>query len=159
MKTLKFIPISTSSVRALQKGKNDIHGNTPEIRISDGTGLPCRHCLEHISEGDEYLILSYKPFSTTQPYAEQGPIFLHAKECEPYDSQDVLPKMYGPEGHLLIRGYNEDERIVYGTGTIVQNAQIVKESQKILEQQDVAYLHVRSTTNNCYQFRIELDQE
>lgn len=159
MKTNIFIPIDTSTVRTLQKGGNDSHGNTPEIRISDGDGLPCRHCLDYIPEGEEYLILSYKPFSSTQPFAEQGPIFLHKNECQPHENPSVLPIICDPEGQLLIRGYSADERIVYGTGKIVQNSQIGAEAQKVLDQQDVAYIHVRSASNNCYQFRIEQDEK
>ncbi|MEH6476203.1 MAG: DUF1203 domain-containing protein [Sneathiella sp.] len=159
MKTMNFIPIRTTAVRALQEGGNDSHGNAPEVRISDGDGLPCRHCLDYIPEGEEYLILSYKPFSSTQPYAEQGPIFLHRKECHSHENPTVLPKICDPEGRLLIRGYSADERIVYGTGKVVQNSQIETEAQKVLDLQDVAYIHVRSASNNCYQFRIEQDEK
>ena len=56
---------------------------------------------------------------------------------------------------LLLRGYGDDDRIVYGTGTVVPVAEIADASAAILERPDIAYVHVRSSTNNCFQCRIE----
>jgi Protein of unknown function (DUF1203) len=37
--------------------------------------------LNLIAEGDTKLVLAYRPFDHTQPYAETGPIFPHAAGC------------------------------------------------------------------------------
>ncbi|WP_169570043.1 DUF1203 domain-containing protein [Sneathiella limimaris] len=155
MKNLMFRPIPTEKVRALQKGEPDAQNNIPEKHISDGDGLPCRHCLSHIAIGDEYLILSYKPFESEQPYAEQGPIFLHAEECPAYETAEQLPAMYLPEGQILLRGYSKDERIVYGTGQVIKNADIESIAEDIFRHPGVSFIHARSASNNCYQYRIE----
>ncbi len=154
MKNLIFLPMETDVVRALQRGGPDANGRTPEKFISDGTGLPCRHCLANIKEGDEVLVLSHKPFQTKQPYAEQGPIFLHSDECMPYENVEKLPPMYAPEGQLLLRGYCKDERIIYGTGTITENPKISEVAEHLFKNPDVAFIHARSASNNCYQFKI-----
>jgi len=154
MKNLIFLPMKTDVVRALQRGGPDANGRTPEKFISDGTGLPCRHCLANIEEGDEVLVLSHKPFQTKQPYAEQGPIFLHSAECEPYENIADLPAMYAPEGQLLLRGYCKDERIIYGTGRITENSKITQVADHIFRNPDVQFIHARSASNNCYQFKI-----
>lgn len=80
--SIQFKALPTEHVRALQRGGSDAYGHTPERKISDGDGMPCRHCLRNIADGDAYLILAYRPFPNLQPYAETGPIFLHAEECE-----------------------------------------------------------------------------
>lgn len=155
MTYLLFSPLPTGTVRALQNGKEDAHGHLPEKYTSDGSGLPCRHCLDQIEKGEEFLVLSYKPFETQQPYAEQGPIFLHARECDVYSNRENLPKMYTPESSILLRGYSRHDRIVYGTGQIVLNAEVEHKANEILATKGVAYIHARSASNNCFQYRID----
>ncbi|PHQ70237.1 MAG: hypothetical protein COB93_05980 [Sneathiella sp.] len=159
MSKLAFIPLPTDQVHSLQRGGKDADGNTPEEHISDGNGKPCRHCLTEIAAGEKYLIIALRPFSSRQPYAEQGPIFLHADECIAYDSTDRLPQMYDSRDSLLLRGYCAEERIVYGTGQTVKPKEVDTIAKKILQMENVAYVHARSSANNCYQFRIEADNQ
>ena len=63
----------------------DAHGQKPEKQISDGDGVPCRHCLTRVAKGEPYLVLAYRPFPRDQPYAETGPIFLHAEPCPRFE--------------------------------------------------------------------------
>ncbi|MBR7560245.1 DUF1203 domain-containing protein, partial [Mycobacterium tuberculosis] len=72
----------------------DANGQTPETHVSDGDGTPCRHCLQNVKAGDKYLILSHRPFPAPQPYAETGPIFLHAEACERYAETADMPDMF-----------------------------------------------------------------
>ena len=73
---LRYVALPTEDVRALQRGGPDAYGMVPERRVSDGDGVPCRHCLKNVAAGKDYLILAYRPFPELQPYAETGPIFL-----------------------------------------------------------------------------------
>ena len=50
----------------------------PERQVSDGSAVPCRHCLSDVAAGEPFLILAHRPFPEAQPYAETGPIFLRA---------------------------------------------------------------------------------
>ena len=120
------------------------------------TGVPCRHCLESVAAGEAYLVLGYRPFPAPQPYAEVGPVFIHADECPAYSPAAGLPERerHGKSGRIL-RGYGRDDRIVYGTGVVVGNAEIEPHAAAILERPDVAYVHMRSATNNCFTLRID----
>ena len=40
---IRFTPIPTETVRALQAGGPDANGQLPERHVSDGGGNPCRH--------------------------------------------------------------------------------------------------------------------
>ena len=153
--SLKFIPLATDEVRALQAGECDANGHLPERHISPGGAMPCRHCLADIAEGDAYLILAHRPFPQAQPYAEQGPIFLHADPCEPYAATQSLPPRYCSVQQILIKGYRKNDRIYYGTGQIIAPSDLEETAEKLFTDPDVAYIHARSATNNCYQFRIE----
>ena len=153
--TVRFTALPTDRVRALQHGGPDAYGFTPERQVSDGDGVPCRHCLKNVEKGEAYLVLAYCPFSAFQPYAETGPIFLHAKACRRADDAHETPAMLARRMAHLIKGYSSDDRIVYGTGKIVPSAALDAEAANILKREDVAYVHVRSSVNNCYTCRIE----
>ncbi len=155
MNTLRFVAMPTKHARAFQQGALDANGQPPERHVSDGDGMPCRHCLQNIGAGDPYLILSYRPFSAPQPYAELGPIFLHADACPRYEADDVPPIVTASE-RMLIRGYSKRERIVYGTGQVVPTSSIADALAERLARSDVDFVHVRSAANNCYQCRVEL---
>jgi len=150
-----FKALPTEAVRSLQAGAPDAYGMTPERRISDGDGVPCRHCLTNVAAGVPYLVLAYRPFPALQPYAETGPIFLHAEECERASESDALPELFGRTPAYIMRGYSADDRIVYGTGAVVPTTEIPERAGELLARNDVAYLHMRSAKNNCYQCRIE----
>ncbi|MBR2688061.1 MAG: DUF1203 domain-containing protein [Aquamicrobium sp.] len=150
-----FKALPTESVRALQEGGADAYGHAPERRISDGDGVPCRHCLRNVAAGDAYLILAYRPFPELQPYAETGPIFLHAEACERAEEAEAIPELFLDTKDYIVRGYSADDRIVYGTGAVVPTPDIAERARTLLEREEVAYLHMRSARNNCYQCRIE----
>lgn len=154
--TIRFQALPTDAVRELQHGAPDAYGMRPERRISDGVGVPCRHCLQNVGAGEPYLILAYRPFPELQPYAETGPIFLHAEECSRAEEGAELPDLFSKTRDYILRGYSADNCIVYGTGMVTETPEIVAKAQELLQQPDVAYVHMRSAKNNCYQCRIEL---
>jgi len=150
---IRFTPIPTETVRALQAGGPDANGQLPEQHVSDGGGNPCRHCLAMIPEGAGLLILSHRPFPAPQPYAEVGPIFLCADPCQPGGGEAVPQMLASPD--YIVRGYGGDDRIVYGTGEVVPTPLIPALAATLLADARVAYVHVRSARNNCYQCRID----
>lgn len=152
--TIRFSALDTNIVRDLQSGGLDANGQPPERGNSSGSLTPCRHCLTQVNEGEAILILSYRPFPSPQPYAEQGPIFLHAQPCPSYISGSDIPGMLDSPRYL-IRGYDDRNRIVYGTGKIVATAEIPGAAEEMFTDRRVSYMHVRSASNNCYLCRID----
>jgi hypothetical protein len=149
-----FKALPTEAVRALQRGGADAYGRVAEKQISDGDGVPCRHCLKNVGTGEAYLVLAYRPFPELQPYAETGPIFLHAEECERAAEGEGLPEMLASSDYI-VRGYGADDRIVYGSGGVIATDAIAARAKSLFERDDIAYVHIRSARNNCYQCRIE----
>ena len=154
MTQIQFTALPTEIVTAYQNGAKDANGQTAEQAISDGDGIPCRHCLKHVAAGEPYLILAHRPFPELQPYAELGPIFLHAKACSRYAASRNLPPILGSKQYI-IRGYNKQNRIMYGTGQVTATTDIPQTAAQILSNPDIAYIHVRSAANNCFQCRID----
>jgi hypothetical protein len=153
--SIRFVPLETELVRRLQAGGPDANGHVPERHTSPGGMMPCRHCLSDIGAGEPYLILAHRPFPVAQPYAEQGPIFLHAESCPRHPENEDAPRMFLTREALLIRGYGLDDRIVYGTGRIVPPAAMAQAAREAFKDPRIRYMHVRSASNNCYQCRID----
>lgn len=158
MNTIRFIAMTTTLARHYQAGGADANGQIPETHISDGDGMPCRHCLQNIKADDKYLILSHRPFPAPQPYAETGPIFLHTEECRRYDETSEMPEMFRENSDYILRGYSCQDRIVYGTGGVISTENVPERAAELLRRDEVAYVHMRSARNNCFQCRIDLHE-
>jgi len=154
---IRFTPIASETAAALRAGGPDVHGAPAERAISDGTA-PCRHCLGLVPKGQAYLILAHRPFAGVHPYAETGPIFLCADPCEPPGDGAARPAMLSSPDYA-IRGYDAEERIVYGTGSVVPASRLCSHAESLLANPKVAFVHVRSARNTCFQVRIDRAEE
>lgn len=151
--SLTFRPLATDIAHAYQSGAPDAYGLPPERHVSDGSANPCRHCLRMVPAREVMLILAHRPFPALQPYAETGPIFLCATPCTAGGGKNLPAILTSPA--YILRGYGADDRIVYGTGAVVPTEQLQDEAAARFADARVAYLHVRSARNNCYQLRID----
>jgi hypothetical protein len=151
---IRFVALESALADRLRAGAPDANGQPAERHVATGDGLPCRHCLAMIAKGEPFLIAAHRPFPAPQPYAEVGPIFLHAKACPSGGGSDRVPAFLDSPRYI-VRGYGTDDRIVYGSGLIVETAAIPAAAADLLDDPRIAYLHVRSATNNCYHCRIE----
>jgi len=145
--------IETAEFERIRAGGPDAYGQAALVRAAEGPANPCRHCLGLIAEGDGKLVLAYRPFATAQPYAETGPIFLHERSCRRYQS-DVLPDWFVFLDPAIIRGYDRDDWIRYDTGDVVRGPELADACRRILADETVAYVHVRSKYN-CFQCRVD----
>lgn len=158
--SLRYSGLSSELAGALRAGGADANGLPAERQMSDGDGVPCRHCLGWVEAGAEYLVFAHRPFPAHQPYAETGPVFIHADDCPAYDAAQGLPaRERGKAGQQILRGYGRNDRIVYGTGAVVNAGEIERQAAAILARPDVAYVHMRSATNNCFTLRIDRGDE
>lgn len=155
---MQITPLSTELVRSWRNGSTDSNGQAPEPATSNGSGNRCRHCLNLIPEGAPYLIVAHRPFEMLHPYAETGPLFVCANDCDQFNENGgELPDGMQSTPDFLIKGYSSDERIVYGTGTIVTPRAMADRVAEIFADPKIAFIHVRSARNNCYQCRIDRD--
>jgi len=127
------------------------YGHPAHVEVAAGYG-PCRHCLRDFHVGNESRILfTYDPFHGLEPLPLPGPIFIHAQPCErcleasfPDDlrSHRLTFAAYGAGRRLLAEEY-------------VDNGQVEPLIARLLNRDEVRYLHVRDTEAGCYDFRIE----
>ena len=152
---IRFLAMPGTIAEAFRKGGADANGRSPERMVSDGSGFPCRHCLSDIPDGKSMLLLSWRPFDGRNAYAESGPVFLCEHTCEQPAEPAAIPPVIATRQHFMIRGYDREERIVEGSGCLVQTADLAQTAETMLQDGRIAAVHVRSGTNTCYICRIE----
>jgi len=149
-----FHPLPAATVSALRAGGSDAYNMPLERSVSDGSGNPCRHCLQDIPAGKAMLILAHRPFPAPQPYAETGPIFLCA-DCERAAPSSALPPAVASRPRFLVKCYNADHRI-HHVGQVVETAEMQDHCAAKLSDATVAYVDLRSAVNNCFICRVTL---
>ena len=111
---------------------------------------PCRHCLTWAKPGERVILFPYQAISCGRPYAESGPIFVHAEQCARYSSPNEFPREL--RNGRAIRAYNEKNEIVAAE---VLNGAPEESATRLLENDAVRFLHVRSASHGCYTFKLE----
>lgn len=129
----------------------------------DGTGAPieerhdperhqCRVCLTLTLPDEPYLLLSHRAHPAGEPYAETGPVFIHARDCAPYSAHDRYPDGF-PRRQVVLKAFSADHRIVDAQHALERKVDAVIEG--LLADPRVAYLHARNLGYGCYMFRVE----
>jgi len=145
--------IDTAEANRIREGGPDANGLAAIVRKAEGLANPCRHCLQLIAEGDDKLVLSYRPFKGLQPYAEAGPIFLHRQLCSRYEDHD-LPAWFAYLQPAIVLGYGRDDWLRYESGGVVQGVQLGDSCRAALTDPETSYLHIRSRYG-CFQCRVD----
>lgn len=151
--TYIFSGMPTKEAEAFRTGALDAYGNPPERGVSSGSGVPCRHCMKIVPENEGYLVFAYRPFGALQPYAETGPVFICEANCAAPHKTNV-PDVLNASPEYLIKGYTADERIKYGTGSIVAKENTGKKITELLRDDTLAFVDIRSAKNNCWLSRV-----
>lgn len=150
---LRIEGIPDDEVARIRNGGADANGQPALKQIAGAGANPCRYCLGLITKGSPMLVLSHRPFASVQPYAETGPIFLHAEDCERYEG-DQVPAWFTHFDPAIVRGYASNDWIRYETARVIKGEEIGAVCESLLENPEVAYVHIRSKFN-CFQCRVD----
>ena len=128
------------------------YGHPAHEEVATGYG-PCRHCLRDFEVGkDRRILFTYDPFHGLEPLPLPGPIFIHAACCERFGNDDRFPQDIRSH-RLTLLAYGSGRRVI--TEEHVENGEVESRVARLLEQNEVKYLHVRDTEAGCYDFRVE----
>ena len=121
------------------------------VKVDSPSGYPCRHCLQWARPGEQVVLFPYASISFGRPYAESGPIFVHAEPCAPYATTDRYPNDF--RSHRVLRAYDENEEMI--DAIVVSDDQPEAVIENLLRNPRTAFLQARSVTRGCYTFKIE----
>lgn len=128
------------------------YGHPAHAEVATGYG-PCRQCLKTFAIGDERRILfTYDSFHGRESFPLPGPVFIHEHDCERYPEDAGFPVDMLTH-RLTLNAYGKGRRLV--GQRYVSDGVVEPELQRLLQDSEVAYIHVRDTDAGCYDFSIE----
>jgi hypothetical protein len=145
--SLAYLPIPDEIAALARQTLLDGYGHQLHVERNQA---PCRSCLRISKEPEDLILLSYQPLPDTNPYAEIGPIFIHAHECAPYRSCEFPADFL--ERELVVRAYNLDARIADAVVTAPGHA--AGASAAFLADDRIAEVHVRHRSYTCFAFKV-----
>src|SRR3954471_9488028 len=108
------------------------------VRVDKPNAYPCRRCLRDAEPGETVLLLSYDPFTGRSPYSGPGPIYVHDRECAPFDGADLPDQL--TRRLLSVRAYDEDHMLV--DADVIEGTALGETARRLLGQ--ASYLHVHN---------------
>ncbi len=132
----------------------DAAGNRVEVMVNEKEGsAPLRCCLREAAAGERVALIAHRPFCRPGPYAEVGPVFIHAEPCAGYADGDRYPEPFRHRRQVF-RAYDDTGRQVYERHTLVEGGEAETAIARILEDPRVAFIHSRNVLAGCYMFTI-----
>jgi hypothetical protein len=140
------------TITPLPAGEVDTGAPTTRHKHADGP-LPCRRCLRNAQIGDELALAAYDPFTVRSPYAGDGPVFVHAHGCERFEPVPGAVSEQVDGRVLSLRAYDGDAMMT--EAAVVGGEQFRDRATALLEDPDVAFLHVHFAGPGCFAFRVD----
>jgi uncharacterized protein DUF1203 len=147
---VEAIPADTLS-RVRSTGRDEA-GNELRTRVDDEGGSPLRCCLRDTTPGERVLLIAYTPPGVTGPYAERGPVFIHAEPCPGYPDVDRYPAGLGHR-RQIVRGYDRAGNMATAT-LVADGTEAEQELVTVLGRPDIQVAHVRNVAAGCYNFAV-----
>lgn len=152
MTTFHVEAIPAETLATIRTTGRDEAGNPPKEVIDHEGGSPLRCCLRNARPGERMLLISYTPPGVAGPYAERGPVFVHADPCDGYPEPGTYPHALGRRNQI-VRGYDHDGNMA--TATIVADGYAAeRELDTILARPEIRVAHVRNVAAGCYNFAV-----
>ena len=113
---------------------------------NDG-GAPLRCCLRDSRPGERIALVRVSPPGPSGPYAESGPVFLHADGCAGPESAGY-PDEFRTRLQVF-RCYGHDGTILGGELVRPEDDQDAT-AERLLSDEAVAFVQTRNVVHGCY---------
>ncbi len=149
--SFRIAALPADDLERLRAAGEDDFGNPVEPFTAASGGMPLRCCLRDAAPGEQVALIAYRPSRVPGPYAEVGPVFVHAQACPGYADGDRYPEGYRGRSQLL-RAYDERGRQV--ENVVVDGSAAERAITDLLGRPGVAFLHSRNLLAGCYMFAV-----
>jgi hypothetical protein len=146
--TLHYLPIPEEIAGEARATMRDRFGHPVHVTSAQA---PCRVCLQISKAPEDLILLSYQPMPDTGPYAEIGPIFIHAHRCTPYADIETFPQDFASR-RLVVRAYGREGEIV--DAVVAEPGEGPDRAATFLNRNDVSEVHVRHESYTCFDFKV-----
>jgi hypothetical protein len=153
MRTFKFciVPLPTEMAERARRLAADGAPDHAIVIADSPTGYPCRHCLRFVQPGERVVLFPYAAIPPGHPYSESGPVFVHAEPCERYSATREYPSDF--RNGRVFRAYNANYGMI--DAEVANGSEPEAVVEKLLQNPETAFVHVRSVTHGCYTFGVE----
>jgi hypothetical protein len=119
-----------------------------------GSRRPCRVSLRYTPPGETAILLAYthQP-AAHSPYRASGPIFVNEAARETFDGIDEVPPVLQLSSALSLRAYDGADMMI--DADITPGAEVARVVERLLANDDVAYIHAHFAPRGCYLARID----
>jgi hypothetical protein len=122
------------------------------LKIQTDVAAPCRLCLRITRTDEPLIVFAHRPFAAAGPYAEIGPVFIHALPCNAYTDATCFPPDF-VQRCLTMRAYNSVGRIE--TAELSTPGEPEASIARLFENEDARFVHVRNPAWGCYDFQVD----
>ncbi len=140
--TFRIVPLPTEVADAARETARRGASDHSLIEVESVHSAPCRHCLRWAEPGESVILFPYASVPQGRPYAESGPIFVHAHACERYSARDTYPPDFR-QGRVL-RAYDLQDNMI--DAVVVNGEEPETIITRLLSNPTTAFLQVRSVT-------------
>ena len=117
--------------------------------VAEPAAVPVRCCLRVARTGERALLVAYRPPGGRGPYAETGPVFVHAEPCEGYRGGQPWPADFADRRQVL-RGYDRVGRIV--DAVLAEPNQGPATLATLFGDDRIVVVHSRNVLYGCFMF-------
>ena len=147
----RIVPLATEVAAAARARVREGASDHVCVAVDAPASYPCRHCLRWAQPGEQVILFPYASIPAGRPYAESGPIFVHAEPCARYAATDKYPADL--RSGRVIRAYNAQHDMIAAEAVASGAPETVIE--KLLANPETEFLQARSADRGCYTFTIE----
>lgn len=150
MTTLEFLPVPAADLIRIRQAGQDDFGNLAVSKRSE-PGLPLRCCLRLSVQGENVALIAFQPSSLGGPYAEVGPVFIHANPCQELPSKNLFPADFR-DRRAVLRPYDVSGQMM--DGLLVEPGGSETGLTTQFDDPRVALVQVRNVIAGCWNFSV-----
>ena len=144
--------LDQARLRTMLTAGADARGNPPEYHeVTEAGGTPLRCCLQEAEVGERVALLGWPLDLPDGPYAEVGPVFVHADGCAGYPEPERYPAGFVDQAQVQ-RAYDPQGRIP--DARWVEPGAAEQSLAVFLARPEVAVVHSRNPMHGCYMFAV-----
>lgn len=115
-------------------------------------GFPCRVSLRDAEVGETLLLLNYEHLPAASPYRSSHAIFVRQGASEARLEVNEVPQLLRIR-LLSVRSFDQAGMML--DGEVVPGGELAPVIERMLDQGEVAYLHVHNAKRGCYAARVD----
>lgn len=151
MTNITYVGAAPRPLRSMLQAGRDHSGNAITAFVDGDGGWNLRCCLRDSAIGERIAIVAWSPFPWSGPYAECGPIVVHAQPCGGYDETRFPVDFH--DRRQVVRPYLQDQTLDYDRAAIIEpGAGLEDHIHLLLQDTRIAFVHSRSMLSGCFSF-------